>query len=341
VDNLYDILGVAQSATKEEIRKSYRQLAAKYHPDRNADPSAPEQFRNITKAYEVLGTDERRELYDRYGDIALNPNFKGFEQQEESSNGFNDFFTNFVNNSHGTQSYQGSEGYEKETKKSRAEYSGDYWQTSSNYQGFGFGEGNKDGFEPPEKGADIKAQVQITILDAVKGCSRRINVQRQTRWKRGSNAGMTQETVTVQIPNQSTGGDLIKIKGKGSPGKNGGAEGDLIITVAVQPHPYLSREGVDLFLTVPLTMLEAIEGCKIEVPTLTGSVRIQIPAGAKMGQKLRLRNRGALKKNGGNGDFYLVLQPSIPEKHTARMREIAIELENFYTSSGIRSNFKL
>lgn len=343
MDNLYDILGISQTATQEEIRKKYRQLAVQYHPDRNPDPVATDKFQQVTKAYEVLGDVNRRQLYDRYGDIALNPNFKGFEQQEDvSSQGYNDFFSNFMNHSgHGTQSYQGSEGYDRETQKRTSQRSDDHWQSSSNYDDFGFGQRSRGGFEPPEKGADIKVQLQITLLDAISGCSRRVNVQRRTRWKKGSNAGMTQETVVVTIPALASSGDVITCKGKGNPGKGGGSDGNLVVTVAVQPHPYLHREGVDLFLQVPLTMLEAINGCKIEIPTLTGSVRIQIPPGVKMGQKLRLKNRGAIKKTGGNGDFYLVLQPTIPEQHSQRMREIAIELENLYSSAGIRRNLKL
>jgi curved DNA-binding protein len=340
VDNLYDILGVSQSATQDEVRKKYRQLAVQFHPDKNPDPVAVDKFQQITKAYDVLGNADRRSLYDRYGDIALNPNFKGFEQQENTSNQFNDFFSNFMNqSSHGTQSYQGSDGYER--SKARTRYTEDEWQTSANHDNFGFGGGKSKGFEPPEKGADIKVQVSITMLDSINGCSRRINVQRKTKWTKGSNAGMTQEVVALKIPKLTSSGDVIKVKGKGNPGKSGGADGELVVSVTVQPHPYLQREGVDLFLTVPLTMLEAIGGCKLEVPTLTGSVRIQIPPGVKMGQKLRLKNRGAAKKTGGNGDFYIVLQPTIPEQHSNRLKEIATELENLYPTGGIRRNLKL
>ena len=347
MDNLYDILLVSQNAKKEEIRKAYRQLAAQYHPDRNPDPAATEKFRQITKAYEVLGDEDRRKLYDRYGDIALNPNFKGFEEPSSTNTGYDDFFSNFTGGStHGTQSYQGSEGYDRGSQQSsgrysRPDFSGDYWQTSSNYDDFGFGKSKESGFEPPEKGANIKVQIQLTLLDAINGCERRINVQRQTKWLRGSNAGMTQETVKVQVPKLTSSGDIIKMKGKGNPGKNGGSDGDLVVSLQVQPHPYLAREGTNLFLTVPLTMQEALFGSKIEVPTLTGTVRIQIPAGVKMGQKLRLKNRGVPKSTGGHGDFYLVLQPTVPETKSPKAIELAAELEKMYHVGGIRRDLKL
>ena len=356
-DNLYDILGVASSASKEEIKKAYRTLITRFHPDRNPEPSATERFREIQKAYEVLGSEERRPLYDRYGDIALNPNFKGFEPSpEETAAPYNDFFSNFTGSSHGTQSYRGSEGYEEASQSNNWGF-GSYGQSPGGFgtsnedyshqrrrrnqkssDDFGFGNG---GFEPPQKGTDIRLTINISMLESIKGCQRVISVERATRWKRGSNAGMYKENLTVDIPKEANSGQQIRIRSKGNPGQNGGAAGDLLVTVDVVMNPNLYREGADLFLQVPLTMQEAILGTKIEVPTLNGVVRIQTPSNVRNGQKMRLKNRGAPKKDGGQGDFYLVLRPIPPEGDSERLKELAKELEAFYPPGGVRHNLNI
>lgn len=361
-DNLYDILGVASSTSQDEIRKAYRKLAARFHPDRNSDPAAVDRFRDIQKAYEVLGKPERRELYDKYGDIALNPNFNGFEATpEDRAREYNDFFSNFTGgSSHGTQSYQGSDGYEDATSNNN---SGGSWGFGGGFNGapgfgssedsyssrsqsrnnrdssnFGYGSG---GFEPPQKGSDIRLTINVSLLEAVLGCQRLITVERSTRWKKGTNAGVYKETVTVDIPRETETGHQVRVRGKGNPGQNGGSAGDLVVTVDVIPHPHLYRQGADLYLQVPLTMQEAVLGAKIEIPTLNSSVLIQIPAGVRNGQKMRLRNRGIPKKTGGSGDLYLVLRPTPPEGSSDQLKELAKQLEQFYPPSGVRNNFTL
>ena len=355
-DNLYDILCLVSSASQDDIRKAYRKLAARFHPDRNSDPEAVDRFRDIQKAYEVLGTVERRDLYDRHGDIALNPNFKGFESAPENTGAqYDDFFSNFTGaGSHGTQSYQGSEGYDDSAAQERAGswgFGGGFQadgngasktesrrnRTSSDF-GYGAGSG---GFEPPEKGADIRLAVNVSLVEAVLGCQRVITVERNTKWKKGSNSGMYKENVTVDIPEEAASGQQIRVKRKGSPGQGGGSAGDLVITLDVIAHPHLYRQGADLYLQVPLTMQEALLGTKIEVPTLSSTVRIQIPAGIRNGQKMRLRSRGCPKKNGGHGDLYLVLRPTPPEGSSEELRALAEKLEEFYPPGGLRNNFTL
>lgn len=367
-DNLYDILGVVSSASQDEIRKAYRKLAAQFHPDRNPDPAAVDRFRDIQKAYEVIGKSERRELYDKHGDIALNPNFQGFEATpEERAREYNDFFSNFSGgSSHGTQSYQGSEGYDDYSSSGGSSSEGgwgfgggftgasggfsaeDFYSSRtqsrnnrSNSRGssdFGYGSG---GFEPPQKGSDIRLVVNVSLLEAALGCQRVITVERATRWQRGSNAGIYKENVTIDIPQETETEHQIRVRGKGNPGQGGGSAGDLVVIVEVLPHPHLYRQGVDLYLQVPLTMQEAVLGTKIEVPTLQSSVRIQIPAGVRNGQKMRLRNRGIPKKTGGQGDLYLVLRPIPPEGSSEQLKDLAKQLEPFYPPGGVRNNFTL
>ena len=353
--NLYEILGVDKSADQDTIRKAYRRLAKKYHPDRASGEENAERFREVTQAYEVLGDETRRGLYNQYGDIALNPNFKGLQGGDGGQwgadydfgkfGGFEQFFHGF--GTHGTQQYRGS-GEEAgrpspSSSHSRSRSSG--WDhTSGASSDFGYGGRSRrssNGFEPPEKGTDIKLSLQIGLVDALRGCEKRVRVRRATRWTRGTNSGMTEETVVAKVPAGVQSGHALRLKGKGNPGKGGGASGDLVVNVEVGPHPYLFREGADLFLNVPLTLFEAKQGCQLVVPTLNGSVRVKVPAGVSAGQKLRLKGRGGPKRTGGSGDMYIILRPTPPDSRDPRVAELAKELEAYYPPGGIRKDLKI
>lgn len=347
--NLYDALGVANTATHAEIRKAYRKLAVQYHPDRNPSAEAQEVFRQITEAYEVLNDPTRRDLYDRYGDIALNPHFKGFEQDTHSQFGdFSSFFSGF-GGGHGTQPYEGSDGYNgQSSSRSTSQETQRSWQDEP-YETFSFGTGGRArtrrasdaGYVPPKRGGDITVDLKIGFVESLRGCTKQVKIARQSRWKKGSNAGIHQEMVTIVIPARTLSETEIRMRGKGNYGEGGGDSGDLVAKVSVQPHPYLSKLGSDLYLTVPLTLKEAIEGVKVEVPTLEGSLRIQIPAGAQLGQKLRLKQRGLPKKTGGKGDLYLVLRPQLPSGKSDRLTQLADEIDTLYPSQGVRGDFTL
>ena len=163
-ETLYDILSVSSTVIHSESRKAYRKLAVKFHPDRNPDEAAQEVYRKITQAYEVLNDPTRRDLYDRYGDIALNPNFKGFEQDTQShSRDFSNFFSGF-NSGHGTQPYEGSDGFNSASSDAERNDTRQSWQQDDPYETFSFGTGSKAqtrrasdaGYEPPKNGADIR-----------------------------------------------------------------------------------------------------------------------------------------------------------------------------------------
>ena len=357
-ENLYDVLGIPSTATHEEIRKAYRRLAVQNHPDRNPSPEAQEIFRRITKAYEVVGDPERRGLYDRYGDIALNPNFKGFEQSSDSQfGGFTDFFSGFNSSTtHGTRPYEGSDGFHQRGTSSDAwsntqgTQSGSSWQDEQ-FETFSFGTGGRTqnrrstdtggGYTPPQKGSDIPVTVSITLVESLQGCSKQVRVARQSRWKRGSNAGVHQEVVTIDIPLGTESDEQIRLREKGNYGQGGGSAGDLVVTVEVQAHPYISRVGPDLYIRVPLTWLEALNGAKVQVPLLSGTVTIQTPASAISGQKLRLKNRGLQRKSGGQGDVYLVLDPQIPSGNTLTTQHLAEQMDSLYPPQGVRGDFRL
>lgn len=344
MQNLYEILGVAKDADHETIRKAYKKLVKKYHPDRNPnDPRAQEKFNKVARAYEFLGEPKKRKLYDQYGDMVLNPNFdsqaaESWNEQQDFG-GFDDFFRGFTGGfSSGTQQYRGSDGYERGNFRSSydREKQSDFGYNSNHRR-----QRSSGGFELPEKGTDIKVSINLTLIEALKGCAKKVTIRRPSRWKRGSNAGMSQETVSISIPVGVRSGQELRMKGKGNFGKGGGASGDLLVNIEVAPHPHLFREGADIYLNVPLSMQEAILGAQIEIPVLDGTVRVRVPAGVKTGQKLRLKGRGAKKKTGGKGDMYLILRPSPPSSDDPRLIQLAKEIEEFYPEGGIRRDFKL
>lgn len=358
--DLYTILGVSRNADSSEIRKAFRKLAMQFHPDRNPDPSCAEKFREVNEAYKVLGNEDRRVLYDRYGDVALNPNFKGFEGSAEQSwgespfAGFEDFFNGFSSgfDDHGTQAYRGSDreddNYFQHTGTRQNEYGTSDSYYTDNF-GFGNGEnarqssasGSRSTYQPPQRGADIELTLTLELPEAILGCNKRIDVRRPSRWKRGSNAGMTQETVSLVVPAGTQSNSQLRLSEKGNPGAGGGISGDLVVTVSVKPHPHLYREGYDIFLNVPLTLSEGVNGAQLAVPTLHGTVRVRIPPGVVNGQKLRLRDRGGPKPTGGNGDMYLVLRLTPPDLSDPKAKEIAAALDEFYPLDGIREEMKL
>lgn len=347
--DLYDILGVSRDANAEAIRKAYRALVKRLHPDKNAGSEGA--FQEVVQAYEVLGDDSRRQLYDKHGDIALNKNFKGFEGGSSGSGSFgafNDFFSSFTDaTSHGTEQYRGSGtesgSYSDDNSGWRSSYS--RTQSPGSFSDYGFGTDShsrrNSGFEPPQKGADIKLKLHISLVEACRGVDKKVTIRRPSRWVRGSNSGMQSETVTIEVHPGAQSGESLILKGKGNPGKGGGASGNLVATIDVAHHPYLHRDGDDLFLMVPLTLKEAIDGAKILVPTLTGSVRVRVPPGVTPGQKLRLKSRGPRKTSGGNGDLYLILLPTAPVANSDELRILAERLESFYPADGLRKDWSL
>lgn len=183
--------------------------------------------------------------------------------------------------------------------------------------------------------------LSLELPEAIMGCSKQIEVRRPSRWAKGSNSGMTQETVTLVVPAATQSATQLRVAEKGNPGAGGGISGDLVVNVQVKSHPYIHREGSDVFLNVPLTLSEGITGAQIAVPTLNGTVRIRVPAGVKSGQKLRLRDRGGPKPTGGNGDMYLILRVVPPDLSSEQAKAAATALEEFYPAEGLRSQMKL
>lgn len=314
--NYYGILGVKKNASDEEIKKAYRKLARKYHPDVNAgDKTAESKFKEISEAYGVLSDKEKREQYDRFGSEGFRYGggagpFSGAGGAGGPFGGFEFDFTRAA----------GARGGGRRT--SRTTSTGDFRDLFSDLFGGA-------GFETASAAAptDVEAEVTVEFADAVRGTTVQLTVPKQSECSRCSGRGNLKgsvcsecggtgvrsesERTRVKIPEGIADGQRIRIRGKG--GTSGASRGDLILLVHVRPHPFFERRGDDIHIELPITVAEAIRGAQIDVPTIHGPVRARIPAGTQNGQTFRLTGKGIKKRQGtGLGDHYYRVQVLVP-----------------------------
>jgi curved DNA-binding protein len=286
--DLYDILGVSRSATPEEIKKTYRRLAKKYHPDVNpGNKQAEEKFKEVTAAFDVLSDPKRRKLYDEFGPDALRTGF-----DEKKADAYRQWRR------------QGASG----GGPSPFDF-GDFERVDVGDFGtfdfgsiFGdlFGAGRARRAYVPSAGASLEAEVEVDLRDAVLGGERDVRVDGRT--------------LRVKIPPGVADGSQIRLAGQGAPGGHGGPPGDLFLRVKLREHPLLRREGKDLYIDLPVTVPEAVNGAEVILPTFEGSVRLRVPAGSQSGTRLRLRGKGLPDlKGGARGDLHAVVQVVLPE----------------------------
>lgn len=278
----YEILGVKKTATEEEIKKAYRTLAKKHHPDKNkGNKEAENKFKEISEAYAVLSDKEKREQYDRLGREAFS--FGGGGQNPFA--GFD--FSQFTGGGRRTRSGRRTSG------------PAGFTDIFSDLFGGG-GPGSIEFEEIPMRGPDINAELTIGFREAVTGATMDLTV----------NGGH----IKVKIPEGVADGQTIRIRGKGGAGGQGGQAGDLNVRVHVTPHPFFERRGDDIHIDLPVTVGEAIRGAEIEVPTIQGTVRARIPKGTQGGQTFRLTGKGVKKKGGGYGDQYYRIEIHVPKE---------------------------
>lgn len=279
----YDILGVPTDADEKTIKKAFRKLAQKNHPDRNKDdPEAEARFKEINRAYDVLGDAEKRKLYDEFGEDAETLGF-----DPEKARAYRQY------RAQGGAGF-GSAGVDVEDLLSQLFGGGG----GGGFGGFGGFHGG--GGQPrPRRGRDVRAQMRLDFTTAVLGGERQI--------------GIDGRTVTVRIPPGVRDGGTLRLRGQGLEGPGGAPSGDLLLTLTVADDPDFARDGDDLRVTVPITLGEALKGATVAVPTLTGAVRLKVPAGAQPGQTLRLRGKGVSPKNKPAGDLLVTLQVKLPE----------------------------
>ena len=294
----YTILGVNKSATKDEIKKAYRNLAKKYHPDKTKGNKAlEEKFKDLSEAYEVLGNEENRKKYDKLG-----ANWKNQEQQGDSS-GFD--YSQYYKNTGGQGQHQTFEG--------DPEMFSDFF---NNIFGGGFSTGSGNRRATSRKGQNYAADMEISLEEAYNGGVRIINVNGKK--------------LRIKTKPGTKNKQRIKLSGKGSPGKNGGNAGDLIITIHILPNSKFIRKGNNLHIDIEVNLYTAVLGGTIDVPTLQGIVKMTLPKGTQGGKTLRLKGKGMPEYGSESrfGDLYVKTIITIPTNLNKEEEELFVKLKN-------------
>ncbi len=296
----YSILGIPKGSDVEEVRKAFKKLARKYHPDINpGDKKAEEKFKELSEAYEVLSNPDKKKKYDTYGSA----DFEGFP----GGGGYQSYSYNPFGGGSGKTSTQFD-------LNDLGEIFGDIF--TGGLGGMGGAKkrrrgGASPGFEPmgAVRGKDLHFSVSLDFLEAVRGSEKKIRLPNGV-------------TFNVKIPAGVDTGAKIRLQGKGEPGLHGGEAGDLYIEPTVKDHPFFKRSGHDIEINLPITITESLEGGMVKVPTIDGNVDLKIPKNSQSGQKLRLKGKGIEdRKAGMRGDQYVHLQVMIPEDIDPKTRE--------------------
>ena len=314
----YDILGVKKTASSDEIRKAYRDLARKLHPDVNKKSDAAAKFAAVQEAYDTLSDDEKRKAYDRFGRLGGRGGFGGSGARAGAGGGGGRTYSWSSTDGAGGAGFDDSAGpdlqtiFEQMMGGRAGRGGGDGFGTG----GFG-GRGGSRGVGAA-KGRNLEHTINISFNTAVQGGKESIRIS----------MGSETQTVDVKIPPGIESGAKLRVKGKGQPSQSGGASGDLIITVNVGSHPYYERDGLDVFLDVPITIAEATLGTKVTVPLLSGTVDLTIPPGTSSGKRIRVKNHGIENAKGTKGDFFAVIQ-IVPPSNDELTPEIRDAIERF------------
>lgn len=295
----YKILGVARDATPEAIKKAYRLLARKYHPDVSKEANAEEKFKEVAEAYEVLKDPEKRAAYDQLGTYQPGQDFRPPPDWEQ---------------------HFGPGHFHFSTRGGGADFS-DFF---SELFGMNMGGGRPSGGFAMH-GQDFEVQVAVSLEEALHGTEATLQLNIPEMGE-GGMPTRTPKTIKVRIPKGVTDGHKLRVPGKGGKGMGSAPDGDLYLHIRLKPHPLFKPSGHDLYLEVPVAPWEAALGAAVEVPTLEGRARIKIPPGARAGQKLRLAGKGLPKHGHGAGDLYAVLQVVTPEHLSDRERALFEEL---------------
>jgi curved DNA-binding protein len=281
--DLYQTLGVTKEASDDQIKKAFRKLAAQHHPDRNPGKANEEKFKEISAANDVLGDKDKRALYDEFGDMSLQ---QGFDP--ERARAMRDFG--------GGRGRGGPVSFEEIFGQNPG--AGDMGDI---FGGIFGGQRRGAGRQGPRRGQDLESTVTIDLASALRGTQLSLRV---------SDTG---EPVTVRVPPGVSEGGRLRIQGQGGPGQRGGPPGDLLLVVHVSPHPHFKREGDDLWLDLPITVVEAYEGAKVRVPTIDGEVMLKVKPRTQSGDVSRLRGKGVASARKPPGDLYVKFLVKIPQ----------------------------
>lgn len=335
----YEVLGVSKTASKEEIKKAYRKLSKQFHPDINKEADASEKFQEVKEAYEVLSDDQKREQYDQFGHQDPNQGFGGAD-----GFGFEDIFSTFF-------------GGGSRRRDPNAPRKGDDLQYSMTIDFMDAVFGKESEIELPKDetcgtchGSGAKPGTSPKTCPYCEG-SGQLNVTQDTPFGRMVNrrachhcqgsgqiieekcatchgAGTVRKVkkIKVTIPAGVDDGQQLRVSGQGGPGVNGGPAGDLYVVFRVRPHKQFEREGDDIYLDLPITFAQAALGDEIEVPTVSGKVKLKIPVGTQSGARFRLKGKGVKNVHGyGTGDQHIIVRVKTPTKLNERQKQLLRE----------------
>lgn len=300
--DFYKTLGVSKDISDAELKKTYRKLARKYHPDANpGDAKAEAKFKEISEAYSVLSDAEQRREYDEIRAMGSGARFTA--PGSGGAGGFEDVFSRFGRQ--GTRQADFDDIFSMFSQGGGAFGSGRFGQSTGGYRGFG----------GPQKGADVTARTTLDFSTAATGDTITLQAEDGKPFK-------------IKVPAGVADGQKIRLRGRGRPSPDGGEPGDIVVQVTVRPHPVFSREGLNLRLTVPVTFTEATLGATIEVPTLGGdNVRLRVAPGTPSGRVLRVKGRGIVSAKKGTGDLLAELQVAVPSHLDDTAREALLAFQ--------------
>ena len=314
----YQVLGVAKTASADEIKKAYRKLAKKHHPDVNpGNKQAEEKFKEISGAFEIVGEDKKRKLFDEFGADGMRTGFdpdKAREYQRWSSGrGF------------------GGKGQPQSQAPGQGPGYEQFGGFEDVFENFFFGGRGRGGQRAQRQqaivpGQDVETPIDADLMQSLRG----EEIEIRLPW-------LEDKALKVKLPKGVGDGEKIRLGGQGHPSPNGGQPGDLYLQIRLRPHALLRREANDLYIELPITLPEAMLGATVEVPTPQGSVKMKVPPRTRGGEKMRLKGRGVHRKDGTTGDLFVTLQVRAPEQEVA-----AAALEPVAAAYGdVRKDLKL
>ena len=313
-EDYYKLLGVSRSASADDIQKSYRKQARKYHPDLHADKDDKEkkrvlqQFQKIQQAYDTLSDPQKRRMYDQFG--------SQYDQMGGAGGG-NPF-------GGGGNPFGGAGGIDLSSIFGGGGGPGGGFEDMFRQMGGGGGAGRP---QPPAKGSDVEQEITVPFAVAVQGGKHQLAISRNGK----------SEKLDVSIPAGIESGKKIRLRGQGSPGA--GQPGDMLVTVKVAGHPVYARKGLNLLVDVPITILEAVQGAKVDLPTPHGTLVLTVPANTPSGKTLRLKGMG-IKAKDRSGDLLATLQVGIPEEASAQDLETLQQLSEAWSSLDSRTKLR-
>ena len=346
----YEVLGVSRGASEDEIKKAYKKMARKYHPDLNpGDKSAEEKFKEVNEAYEVLSDPDKKARYDQYGHAGVDPNFGagGFGGGFDGSFDFGDLgdiFGSFFGGGFGSSGRRTNPNapqrgesirmsiaisFEEAAFGCEKEVTVERYETCDTCHGNGCAPGTSPEVCPDCHGTgtvQVRRQTPMGVFATSAPCAKcggkgRI-IHQPCKDCRGSGMVRKKKTIQASIPAGIDNGQTISIRGQGNAGKNGGPAGDLLITITVRPHELFRREGTSVLCEAPITFTQAVLGAELEIPTIDGKVKYTLPEGTQSGTTFRLKGKGIPSINGrGRGDQYVTVYIETPKNLNREQKE--------------------